>query len=339
MPGSQPHAEIRLLNGSTGDPVLFVDYPGRDDALLFDAGENDRLGLERLADLDAVFITHHHIDHFIGFDRIVRANLDRDKALQVFGPRGTIRKIYYRIKSYAFPKFPFRKVILNVHEVWPDAIRTGLLECSRRFPRPVVHDVTWSGPTIHETDHLTVEAVHVDHTTPCLAYAVVEKPGWHADPVKLAAGPLPAGAWVGEALKRLRAGGAEATSIVVEGAPQPLSALRDAYFVESPGARVAYVTDTAWSDPIRPALRALAHRASRLYCDSFYAREELAKAGRHHHMTAEQAGELAREAEVDELVLIHFAPRYQGDYARLVAQAREQFPRVSAELPGLSSTV
>ena len=34
--------EVRLVNGSTGDPVLYIDYPGRDNALLFDAGETGR---------------------------------------------------------------------------------------------------------------------------------------------------------------------------------------------------------------------------------------------------------------------------------------------------------
>ena len=54
MTGSRTFPELRLVNGSTGDPVLFIDYPGKDDALLFDAGEKDtrvvsaRLSRERL---------------------------------------------------------------------------------------------------------------------------------------------------------------------------------------------------------------------------------------------------------------------------------------------------
>ena len=69
-------SEVFLVNGSTGDPLLYVDYPGRNNALLFDAGELGILDAGRLGDLAAVFITHHHVDHFIGLDRIVRANLD-----------------------------------------------------------------------------------------------------------------------------------------------------------------------------------------------------------------------------------------------------------------------
>jgi len=54
-------------------------------------------------------------------------------------------------------------------------------------------------------------------------------------------------------------------------------------------------------------------------------------------MTATQAAEFAREADVEELVLIHFATRYEGRYEALVDEARAVFPRVSAELPPRSS--
>jgi ribonuclease BN (tRNA processing enzyme) len=67
MNGLRPLISARLVNGSTGDSSLFVDYPGRDDAILFDAGENCSLDAERLGDLRAVFLSHHHVDHFIGF--------------------------------------------------------------------------------------------------------------------------------------------------------------------------------------------------------------------------------------------------------------------------------
>ena len=138
MPAARTFSDMRLVNGSAGDPVLFIDYPGKDDALLFDAGENGRLAPERLGDLTAVFITHHHIEHFVGLDRIVRANLDRDKVLHVFGPDGTIRKVYSRVTSYEHPFFPFQKLVLQVHDLLPGRLRTGLLECSRHFPEPDV---------------------------------------------------------------------------------------------------------------------------------------------------------------------------------------------------------
>lgn len=333
MPDPRALAEFRLVNGSTGDPALFIDYPGRDDALLFDAGENAALGPDRLGDLGAVFLTHHHVDHFIGFDRIVRANLDRDKALHVYGPEGTIRKVYDRIKSYEYPFFPFQKIVLKVHEVLPGRLRSAPLECSRRFPRPVIEEFERGGPAVYETDDLGVEAEHVDHTVPCLAFALVERPSIAPDPDQLSGGPLRPGPWVGRAQKLLRAGAPPDTPVSIRGEPHLLGALKDGYFRESPGMRIAYVTDTAWSEAVRPTLLRLARGARRLYCDAFYAHEQLPQAEKYRHMTATQAAEFAREADVEELVLIHFATRYEGRYQSLVDEARAVFPRVSAEIP------
>ena len=333
MPSSRVFADLRLVNGSTGDPLLFVDYPGRDNALLFDAGENAAIGMEQLGDLEAVFVTHHHVDHFIGFDRIVRANLDRDKALYVYGPEGTIRKVYDRIKSYEYPFFPFQKIVLKVHEVLVGRIRSALLECSRRFPEPRVEEAERKGPVVYDTDDLRVEAAHADHTVPCLAYALVEKPAIYVAPERLREGPYPAGPWVGAALRLLRSGAPGGTSIELQGKRVRLKTLKDRYFVDSPGSRVAYVTDTAWSDAVRQSLLELARGASRLYCDSFYSKAQSSQAEKHHHMTATQAAEFARDAGVGELVLIHFANRYAGRYDLLVEEARAIFSRVSAEIP------
>jgi len=337
MESDSTFSEIRLLNGSTGDPVLYIDYPGRNDAILFDAGENTALGLDRLTDLAAVFITHHHVDHFIGFDRIVRANIDRDKTLQVYGPKGTISKIYSRIKSYDYQFFPFQKIVLDIHELHQNRMDTARLECTRRFPRPKIQQADWTEPLVYENDVLKVEAVHVDHTVPCLAFAVVERPVLMLDEARLAVAAIARGSWIGEVIKQIRQGAPPETLIPVNGEPQPLGRLVRECFRPSRETRIAYVTDTAWSEPVRPDLLRLAGGAKRLYCDSFYAQEHLRQAETHHHMTAVQAAEFACAADVQELILIHFSTRYEGRYERVVEEARALFPRVSAEIPSASN--
>lgn len=328
----RPISEIRLVNGSTGDPGLFIDYPGKNDALLFDAGENGSLDMKRLGDLQALFITHHHIDHFVGFDRIVRANLDSDKTLHVFGPAGTIRKVYDRITSYEHPFFPFMKIVFRVSEVEGHRLRWALLECARHFPEPEVHEEGWRGPVLYANADLRVEAAAVDHTVPCLAYALVENAGYHPDAERLHQGLLRSGDWVGQVLELLRAETPPDTEVEVHGGRFTLGQLAQQYFAVSRGARVAYVTDTAWSETARPGLLKLARRAQRLYCDSYYAQAQAKQAAQYHHMTATAAAELAREAKVEQLILMHFAPRYAGRYQELVDEARAIFPRTSAEV-------
>jgi ribonuclease Z len=332
MAGTRTITEMRLVNGSTGDPGLFIDYPGKNDAFLFDAGENGSLDPRQLADLEAVFITHHHIDHFVGFDRILRANLDSDKTLHVFGPPGSIRRVYDRIKSYEYPFFPFMKVVFRVSEVHPGRLCWALLECARRFPEPEVQEMEWKGPVIYETDDLKVECTPVDHTVPCLAFALIEKPGYHPDPERLANGLLRPGAWVEEALALLRSGASADRVLEVQGGRFTLGQLEEQFFTVSRGSRVTYVTDTAWNEASRPGLLRLARRARVLYCDSYYAQAQAKQAAQHRHMTATHAAELACAARVEELVLMHFASRYAGRYEELVQEAGAIFPRVSAEV-------
>jgi ribonuclease Z len=185
----------------------------------------------------------------------------------------------------------------------------------------------------YENADLRVEAVHADHTVPCLSFALAEKSGYHPDPAKLAAGLLKPAGWVSEALRLLRAGADPKTRLEINGGSFSLQSLAENYFAESPGARVAYITDTFWSEGVRPALTKLAKGAWRLYCDSFYATAEAKRAAQYKHMIAPQSGELAKAARVEQLVLIHFATRYAGNYQKLIDEAAAVFPKVTAETP------
>lgn len=332
MPRHRVFSDIRLVNGSVGDPVLYIDYPTRDNALLFDCGDNAALPMERLADLEAVFITHHHVDHFMGLDRIVRAVTDCDKTVSVFGPAGTIRKLYDRIRSYEYPFFPFQKIVLDVIEVHPDRLRSARLDCRRKFPEPEVTERPWTcDEAIFENDEVRVEAGHVDHTVPCLAFAFVEKPGWHFDATRLERGLLRGGAWIDQAAADLRNNCDQSKCIEIQGGTFTLGSLAEQFFRRSNGARVAYITDTAWSDASRPTLLRLAAGAQRVYCDAFYLEKDAKHAEKHRHMTAARAAELARLAKAEELFLIHFSKRYAGCYGLLLEEARAGFGCVQAQ--------
>ena len=63
------------------------------DRLLFDCGEGTQRQLLRsvgLADLDSVFITHFHADHWLGLPGMLKsfALREREQPLTVYGPRG-----------------------------------------------------------------------------------------------------------------------------------------------------------------------------------------------------------------------------------------------------------
>ena len=68
----RPLLHPTLVNGRTGDPVLYIETLFERRAILFDLGDLSNLPARKLQRLEHVFVSHTHIDHFIGFDHLLR---------------------------------------------------------------------------------------------------------------------------------------------------------------------------------------------------------------------------------------------------------------------------
>jgi ribonuclease Z len=89
-----------------GLPAILVRFGG--EKLLFDCGEGTQRQLVRsigLLDMECVFITHFHADHWLGLPGMLKsfALREREQPLTVYGPRGlgalmsTMRAVYGRL--------------------------------------------------------------------------------------------------------------------------------------------------------------------------------------------------------------------------------------------------
>ncbi len=134
-----------------GLPAALVQAGG--DRILFDCGEGTQRQLLRstgLPDLDAVFITHYHADHWLGLPGMLKTFdlRGRDKPLTVYGPPG-LRQVFDAMRPvFGRVSYPLDLEELGRHDEVP-------------------------------FDGYVVEAFAVEHRVPAYGYALVEddRPG------------------------------------------------------------------------------------------------------------------------------------------------------------------
>jgi ribonuclease Z len=83
---------------------------------------------------------------------------------------------------------------------------------------------------------------------------------------------------------------------------------------------LCYVTDVVYHEANVGRFVALAHDADLLFIESVFLDEDAAHAAQKQHLTARQAGTIARLAGARNVVQFHFSPRYAEREAALRAE-------------------
>ena len=93
----------------------------------------------------------------------------------------------------------------------------------------------------------------------------------------------------------------------------------------SRGQKLAYVVDARFDEANEARIVALAAHADLFYCESPYLDADAEKARDRYHLTARQAGIMARKAQVRDLIVFHFSPRYTGQGEAIEQEAHDAF--------------
>jgi ribonuclease BN (tRNA processing enzyme) len=73
-----------LVNGRYGDPTVYVETLFKTHSVLFDLGEIASLSPRKIRRVDQIFVSHAHIDHFIGFDHLLRLLVGFEKTVHLY---------------------------------------------------------------------------------------------------------------------------------------------------------------------------------------------------------------------------------------------------------------
>jgi len=323
----------RLVNGPFGDPGLYIDLCWEGRALLFDLGHNDALPVVEMLRVSHVFVSHCHIDHFIGFDRLLRVFLARDKKLHLFGPPGILACVAGKLRGYTWNLVDNYGFAIEVAEVAPDSIRRLLFPAATGFVPEELPPLPFHGMLLDEPA-FRVRTAHLDHRIYSLGFALEEKSHLNVDKEVLNQLGVPAGPWLTELKRALRRGEPDEWVVTArwrlkDGQEQcrdfALGTLRDHLVKKTPGQKIAYVVDTLYSRENAARIAELAHGADLFFCESPFLDADENQATRRYHLTARQAGLLGRAAGAKKLVVFHFSPRYSGRAECLYREAQDVF--------------
>ncbi len=321
-----------LINGPFDDPGLYVEIKWDRRALLFDLGDITSLNASQLLKVTDVFVSHMHMDHFIGFDYLLRIVLNRDKPVRLFGPPGITDCIEGKLRGYTWnltQDYPFT---LLVAEVSTDIIKMTEFSASDGFKRHDSATSSFSG-VISEEEMFTVNCTHLDHRIPSLAFALKERFHININRDKLERLNLPVGAWLRRFKQALWEGATDderfevtwGDDAVVSRKDFSLDELKKEIATITEGQKISYVVDAIYNRENEEKIIELARGSDIMYCEAAYPEADRAIAAERFHLTATQAGEMARKAGAKELVIFHFSPRYRDNPDELYKEAVEAF--------------
>ncbi len=315
----------RLVNGQTGDPALFLDifaHNSEKRALLFDCGALTSLSPSEILRITDVFVTHAHIDHFIGFDHLLRLHMGRGKRIRVYGPKGIIGCVRGKLSGYTWNLVKRQRLVFEVREWDGNRLRATEFWCRNRFRQGGTRHLEES-ECIFEDEMIQVRAVILDHKIPSLGYSVTEPYFYSVDPVRLKALGKRPGPWLNQLKQWARQGGAPTGRVSVDGESLLAAPLAEKLLIVRPGRRLAYVADALGSRDNQQKIVELSRGADVLFCEGAFLHEDKPRADETYHLTARTAGELARRAGVSRLVVFHFSPKYEGRFEELEQEARQ----------------
>ena len=321
-----------LVNGRYGDPAVYVDTLFENRSLLFDLGDITALPPRKIQRIERIFVSHTHIDHFIGFDHLLRLLVGREKTVQLYGPHGLGEAVHHKLQGYRWDLVEgyASDLVFDVTELTtPQSLARMQFRLKTAFaPEALGEQPTVDGLLCAES-RFSVSAAILEHHTSCLGFALQEAAHINIWKNRLAERALPVGPWLQGLKQAVAEGRGDDHPIRIDRTgSEPLllalGGLRDLLTVTA-GQKIGYVTDVADTAANRGRILALVRDADVLFIEAAFAGDDAELARQRAHLTTRAAGDIARAANARRIEPFHFSPRYAGEEQRMLDEVRAAF--------------
>ena len=326
-----------LINDPFGDPAVIIKSKYRHESVLFDLGDLHQLAPREILKIGHIFVSHTHLDHFIGFDTILRICLGRNRRIQLFGPPGFLSQVESKLHGYTWNLVEnySNDFELLVTEIHPARRISRLYRCRTAFrAEPFADEEVSVDERLAEETFFSIHCTFLNHLIPCLAFCFEEKSRVNIVKNGLENLGLPTGPWLMDLKEAILQGKPDEYPIPIKeksgyGRPEnkvfPLGLLKEKAVKITRGQRICYVTDAIYNPKNARRILSLVDHADHLFIEATFLHMDSEKAAMKHHLTARQAGFLARQASVKRFSLFHFSPKYKGAGDALQHEAMQAF--------------
>lgn len=263
--------------------ATLINFKGR--KILIDCGEGTQVSMKQVGwgfkNIDMICFTHGHGDHTIGLPGLLSTigNSGRVEPVTIIGPMG-IRKIVEGLRVVA-EYLPYEVRIienteaLNIH-LYDDGVHSDKSSSSQK-----------------SFGEIQLKTIRLDHSAPCLGYSFYFRRGRRFNVEKALENKVPKILWSRlQREEQIFFQGKEYISDLVLGE-------------ERQGIKLSIITDTR---PIEEIPQFILN-SNLFICEGTYGDDkDREKAVKYKHMTFKEAGKLAKEGKVKQLLLTHFSP-------------------------------
>ena len=324
-----------LVNDPFGDPGLLVQFLFQKRSLLFDLGDISPLSNAELLKVSHVFVSHTHIDHFIGFDRLLRTVFGREKTITFFGPENFIKNVEGKLTGFTWNLVDRyeESLTFKVVEVREGRLLKATFKAIDRFKRVDEQEIELKNGIILEDPLFTVSAAVLEHRVPCLGFSLQENLHVNIKKDRLETMQIVKGSWLNELKQSVLKGRPDSHAINVpfkgngKSRQQQLTLgeLKEKLLDITPGQKIAYVVDTVYNEQNKRKIIDLVQSADIFFCESPFLADEELRGQERFHLTSHQAGILAREACAKKLSVFHFSRKHISHRERFYEEADKAF--------------
>ena len=311
--------EPTFFSGLLDDPILLIRTRPDGRHLMLDCGQIHHLAKRTLTHLDTIFISHAHMDHWMGIDSVIRQLIAAGKTVDIYGGPGIADKFEYKLKGYEWNLAEDYWSNFRVHEVQQDRITCDLFAGVDSFRREAAPDIERTDQVIFKNNYLEVLAESCDHRVESLIFRINERPAYIIDKGRLAELNLLPGPWLGtlkrcflrdekfpEQLKVYQRQGGCRREILINDVPHLVQRLVQKQKTVS----IGYISDVGFNAANQAKIIKLMKGVDLLICECTFLREAKERARASWHLCTDDINDLLAELQPQFFLPMHLSRSY-----------------------------